>query len=395
MHKLKLIDYDIQKNIFNILLFLWVISIPFKNALFQISLVSIILFFLIYIIKNKDYNYFKMLLYKYKDLLVLSILILLCMTISNYINYINDISNKKGWIDQINYLYRYIFIFIILIYFYSKNFFSEKTLIFFILIALSIQVFDGVFQSIFGHDLFKNIIGSFSLGLTGATSNRNTFGFFMGLGVVITAFLISKNTIYKKQNFILIFLFILFIYCTLFSYTRTTWLSLSIVFLLYVILNLKDIKLKYIIYFSIFLFILCLLFFNINTLNRRFTLFLEGYSSNRYEIWLHALKLIEQKLIFGWGLDSWKIVGLKSYSGTHNSILEILLYLGVFGLVIYTVLVYFILKEIYFYKQLTLAYIFVFLLISTQFGESITSGKTFLSTSVIFMFFVFRRRVKE
>ena len=138
-----------------------------------------------------------------------------------------------------------------------------------------------------------------------------------------------------------------------------------------------------------------LLFFNINTLNRRFTLFLEGYSSNRYEIWLHALKLIEQKLIFGWGLDSWKIVGLKSYSGTHNSILEILLYLGVFGLVIYTVLVYFILKEIYFYKQLTLAYIFVFLLISTQFGESITSGKTFLSTSVIFMFFVFRRRVKE
>ena len=42
MHKLKLIDYDIQKNIFNILLFLWVISIPFKNALFQISLVSII-----------------------------------------------------------------------------------------------------------------------------------------------------------------------------------------------------------------------------------------------------------------------------------------------------------------------------------------------------------------
>ena len=93
MHKLKLIDYDIQKNIFNILLFLWVISIPFKNALFQISLVSIILFFLIYIIKNKDYNYFKMLLYKYKDLLVLSILLLLCMTISNYIN---DISNIKG-----------------------------------------------------------------------------------------------------------------------------------------------------------------------------------------------------------------------------------------------------------------------------------------------------------
>lgn len=392
MNKLKLVDYDIQKSIFNILLFLWVISIPFKNALFQISLVSIILFFLIYIIKNKDYNYFKMLLYKYKDLLILSILLLLCMTISNYIN---DISNKKGWIDQINYLYRYIFIFIILIYFYSKNFFSEKTLIIFILIALSIQAFDGMFQSIFGHDLFKNIIGSLTLGLTGATSNRNTFGFFMGLGAAITAFLIGKNTIYKKQNIILIFLFILFIYCILFSYTRTTWLSLFIIFSLYFILNLKDIKLKYILYILTFLFILCILFFNIDTLNVRFTLLLEGNSSERYEIWIHALKLIEQKLIFGWGLDSWKIVGLKRYAGVHNSILEILLYLGIFGLVIYTVLVYIILKEIYSHKQLTLAYIFIFLLISTQFGESITSGKTFLSSSVIFMFFVFRHRVKQ
>ena len=88
----KIIDTKFIKNTFNVILFMWVISIPFKNALYQISVILLIIFFLIYIMINKDYDYFKSILYKYKDLLLISIFILLSMTISNFIN---DISNKN------------------------------------------------------------------------------------------------------------------------------------------------------------------------------------------------------------------------------------------------------------------------------------------------------------
>lgn len=387
----KIIDTKFIKNTFNVILFMWVISIPFKNALYQISVILLIIFFLIYIMINKDYDYFKSILYKYKDLLLISIFILLSMTISNFIN---DISNKNTWITEVNYIYRYMFVFIILIYFYSKKFFSEKSLVIFILIALLIQGLDGVFQSIFGHDLFKDRIGSLTEGLTGATSNRNTFSFFMGLGVLISSFLIVKNIIYKKQIFIFILLFSIFFYCTLFSYSRTTWLALFIIFLLFSIFNFKNIKLKHILYILVFIIIVSILFFYFDSLNKRLILLLNGYSSNRYEIWMHALKVIEQKIFFGWGLDSYKIIGLKDITAVHNSVLEILVFLGFFGLVIYTILVYFIMKEIYFYKQFELGYMFIFLSFSSQFEQSITSGKVFISSLVIFMFFVFRQRVK-
>ena len=85
---------------------------------------------------------------------------------------------------------------------------------------------------------------------------------------------------------------------------------------------------------------------------------------------------------------------MKDITAVHNSVLEILVFLGFFGLVIYTILVYFIMKEIYFYKQFELGYMFIFLSFSSQFEQSITSGKVFISSLVIFMFFVFRQRVK-
>ena len=48
-------DID-DKNIFKVLLFIWIMSIPFKNAIYQISVVTIIVFFIFYLIKIKNFN---------------------------------------------------------------------------------------------------------------------------------------------------------------------------------------------------------------------------------------------------------------------------------------------------------------------------------------------------
>ena len=122
---------------------------------------------------------------------------------------------KSGWDSLLSYVYRYALICMILIYFYSKNFFSKNTVILFILISLGIQGLDGVYQSFVGYDLFKHNLGSFTEGLTGATFNRNTFGFFMGLGVLTTYFLLIKKFSLDMKNGIVIILFIIFIFGTL------------------------------------------------------------------------------------------------------------------------------------------------------------------------------------
>lgn len=42
--------------IFKFLIFIWILSIPFKNAIFQVSLVLIPIFFLYHLFKTKNFN---------------------------------------------------------------------------------------------------------------------------------------------------------------------------------------------------------------------------------------------------------------------------------------------------------------------------------------------------
>ncbi|MDD2896223.1 MAG: O-antigen ligase family protein [Aliarcobacter sp.] len=381
-----------QQNIFIFLLFLWTVSIPFKNAIYQGSIITLIIFFVIYIIKNRDYNNFKILFYKYKDLFIAFSLIILSMTISNIIN---DVSKTEAWHLEFSYIYRYAFIFIILIYFYSKKFFSKQLFVTFVFISLGIQGLDGVFQSITSYDIFKHNIGNLTDGLSGVTFNRNIFGFFVALGVILSFFLIRKDNIFNKINFIVFPFFIIFIFCTLFSYSRAAWVSIFIAFSFYIIMNYKKINIKYIFISGIIFIILFFIISNVDLLQNRFEQLLKGDSSLRNVIWLNAIELIKEKLIFGWGLDTWKNYGMKEFAGVHNIILEILFFMGFFGLLAFIYFFILVIKEIFNVKNYVLLTFVVFMLVVGQFDHSIITGKTYLSPMVILMFFVFVYRVEK
>lgn len=381
-----------QQNIFIFLLFLWTVSIPFKNAVYQGSTILLITFFLVYLIKNRDYKYFKSLFNNYKDLFISFSLIILSMSISNTIN---DFSNIDAWRLELNYIYRYALIFIILIYFFSKQFFSKQIFIIFIFISLGIQGLDGIFQSIMGFDIFKHNLGNLTVGLTGVTFNRNTFGFFVGLGVILSFLLIKKDFIFNKTNFIIYFSFIIFLFCTLFSYSRAVWVSLLLVFSIYVIINYKKISIKQIFIFLLFMLIIILVFLNVNLLQNRFDLLINGYTSERDIIWFETIKQIDERLLFGWGLDSWKTYGTKNFAAPHNIILEILFNLGLFGLLVYMCFLLLVIKEIITNKSYSLLLFILFLLIVGQFDHSLFIAKTYLSTITILMFFIFMNRVEK
>lgn len=380
------------KNIFNLFLLIWIISIPFKDSVYQISTVVLILFFIIYLIQKKDFSYVKSLFRNYKDVVFAFSLIILSMIISNTMN---DVSKTDSWALELKYIYRYIFIFIVLVYFYSKNFFTRKLLFTFIFIALLIQGLDGVYQSIFGYDFFKHYSGSELRGFTGATYNRNIFGFFMGISVILSFVGINKKIVLDKMNLIFIPTFIIFMYCTLFSYTRAVWVSLVISFFTYAILNYKSIQMKHIVYFIVFLFGLIFMFITVDSLQHRLAQLLNGNSSNRVETWLYAIELIKQKLFFGWGLNSFSIHGYKNITSPHNAIIEILVDLGFFGLLSYLIFGLLVLKEIIKYKSKELLLIMLYFFINSNFGESIFSGKILLSCLTIFLFYCYSNRLNK
>jgi len=384
--------YYSENYLFNILLLIWCISIPFKNAVYQISTGLIVLFFLVYIVKYKDYIYFKELALRFKDLILAFFLIILSMTISNFIN---NVSKTDAWRTELMFIIRYAFPFIIFIYFYSKKFFKKNSLLLFIFISLVIQSIDGVYQSILGYDFFKNNIGSLSAGLTGVTFNRNTFGLLMGLGSLISFILLIKKQKLDIKAFFLFLLFVLFIYSGLFSYSRSSWLALFSCFIIYLIINFKSFRIKHLIYFSFTLLLIISMFFNVDSLLNRLDLLLAGASSNRDLLWLKAIELIQEKPIFGWGVDTWQLYGLRSYPGIHNSLLEISFFTGLFGLVSFLIFFFLILKTIFVNREWNLLLIVNYLFVVSQFDHNIFKSKIFLSVVVIFMFYTYLYRIDK
>lgn len=376
----------------NLLLLIWILSIPFKNSIYQMSTVLIIVYFLVYLVKNRDFNYLKNIIIKFKDLIIAFLSIILSMTISNLLN---NVSETDAWKIELSFIYRYAFIFFILIFFYSKNFFSKKQLFIYMLVSLSIQSFDGLFQSIYGYDIFSQNKGSIIQGLTGGTYNRNIFALFMGIGVLLSFLCIKKITFYTKTNISLVILFLLFIYNSLFSYSRAVWVSLFVAFLFYFIVNIKKFKIQYLFIGGMIIFIIVLLFFSIESLDKRFEQLIAGNSSHRTDIWLHTLELIKQKFIMGWGVNGFSIHGWENIKSVHNHTLEILFDLGIIGLLCFLFLLGLIVKELITNKNYGLIAILIYFLVWGNFGESIISGKTLLSSLSLFLFFVFVNRLEN
>lgn len=379
------------QNVFIGILFFWIVSIPFKNSIYQISTFFMIVIFISYIIKNKDFIHLKRLFYLYKNFFLAFGLIILSMFISNILNEIP----KSGWSNLVAYFYRYALICIILIYFYSKDFFSKDTVLYLILFSLVIQGLDGIFQSFIGYDVFKHNVGNLSEGLTGSTFNRNVFGFFMGLGFLLTFLAFIKKFTFDIKSLLLFICIIIFIYTTVFSYSRATWVSIFICLISYFLIEYKKINLKHLIVLFFILGVTFYLFNSFEYLIIRFNNLLSGDSAGRFEIWIKALELIYEKPIFGWGIDSWEISGLKGYAGIHNIYLEILFSLGFFGFLAFSVLLYIVLKKIIRERNYIGMIFLMYFLIIGCFDHSILTGKTYLSSFTLLIYFIFSNNANE
>jgi O-antigen ligase len=365
-------ENNVYKSIFKIILIIWILSIPFKNAIFQGSIIFAIIFFLFYIFKTKNFNILFDNLKKTKNLFFGFSLIVLAMILSNLLN--PEFLDKKSWHNIFSFVYKYGFMFIILAYFYRLDFFIMT------LCSFSFLLLTGIYQIIQEPNI---IIGE---GIRGTLDNRNAFGLMMGMGFISSFYLLKDKKVFALP------LLILFSFFMIFSFSRSSWVATNFSFIILLILHYKNIKISDIIYFLGFISFIILLYFNFDSFQHRFEQLLDGNSSHRTTIWIHTIELIKENSFFGYGLNSFRNLPdelLNKFPDPHNSILEILIYTGCFGLISCVLTIFVVLKKIYESKNFILFPISSYFIVVSQFDFGAFGSKELLSFLTIFVFFVY------
>jgi O-antigen ligase len=371
-------ENNVYKSIFKIILIIWILSIPFKNAIFQGSIIFAIIFFLFYIFKTKNFNILFDNLKKTKNLFFGFSLIVLAMILSNLLN--PEFLDKKSWHNIFSFVYKYGFMFIILAYFYRLDFFKKKDIFIMTLCSFSFLLLTGIYQIIQEPNI---IIGE---GIRGTLDNRNAFGLMMGMGFISSFYLLKDKKVFALP------LLILFSFFMIFSFSRSSWVATNFSFIILLILHYKNIKISDIIYFLGFISFIILLYFNFDSFQHRFEQLLDGNSSHRTTIWIHTIELIKENSFFGYGLNSFRNLPdelLNKFPDPHNSILEILIYTGCFGLISCVLTIFVVLKKIYESKNFILFPISSYFIVVSQFDFGAFGSKELLSFLTIFVFFVY------
>lgn len=364
--------------IFKSLLFIWIMAIPFKNAVYQISVVAIIIFFLVHLFQTKKFNILIENLKNTKYLTFTFICIIISMIVANLANL--ELLDKKSWHIVYMFVIRYGLIFVILAYFYKLDFFNKKEIISAVLLSLSFLMFTGLYQVIGNSNI---VMGS---GITGSLDNRNAFGLFMGMGVVLSSLII------KDKKILGLILFLMFSFFMIFSFSRSSWVASTFSIIILIIFNYRKIKMFHFLYVVLFFTFIIALYFGFDSFQNRLSQLFNGNSSGRTQIWMHTIGFIKESMFLGYGIDSWKSLPdtfLNRFPDPHNLFLEILIYTGTLGLIACFSSILVVLSKIFTSKDFILFPIATYLLVVTQFDFGAFGSKELLSFLTIFVFIVY------
>lgn len=370
----------------NITILIWLISIPAKNSIYHICTALIVMLSIYSLCTQSDSikSSLKIFYRKYIDIIFALAMIIVSMAISNCFS---DLTTIENWLSLGKFLYRYIFILFSLLYLYEKHCFSTFDLNTYVFIALSICSIAGIYEASMN-------FGS-ETSISGFVYNRNPFGMTMLAGVVSATLSIRHCSSHSNKpiryNGILIFLLFIFILSVVFSQSRSSWLATALFFFFMGVTNISWVTKHKILLFLIVISIIALVIFD-KPLLERFVSIFNFSDPHRMAIWNNAIEHIKEKPFLGFGLIEYKLIGLKKYAGTHNSILEILLFTGTLGLISFLMVFLVTIKEIIYRKQFEMLFGFFSLLVPSLFNLSILGNKIYLSILTVFLFFVFSKR---
>lgn len=389
-------------QIFQIIFLVWLVSIPLKNSIYQVSTVLLIVLFLIHFFYYTQKTVLMDILLTYKNILTVFLLFIASMTLSSLVG----MSEKSIYIEIVKYFVRYLFIFIILLYFYKQSFFTRKLLLTILFTILLIHSLDGIYQYITGFDLIAHQVPDGpSYMLTGAVYHHNPFGLLMAIGAILSLTLFFDKNNYTMFNYdkviylasLPIFLFTLF-----HSQSRAAWVMFGIYFIGYMIIYIKrnGINIKLFLTLIFLLIVVTLLFLLDDTLWHRLTLLLEGHSSGRStKIWPFTIDKIMDSPLLGYGINTYKLLAgdhkAGFFAGVHNLSLELLLYTGIVGFSIFTYLIWLTGKESFTKDKIFYFILFLSFIILLQFDGSLIDSKVHLNIFILILFFIYSFRLDK
>jgi O-antigen ligase len=221
----------------------------------------------------------------------------------------------------------------------------------------------------------------------------------MAIGTIISLVLFFEKRNYSmfKYDKVVYFISLIIFFFTLFhSQSRSSWGMFGIFSIGYMFIYIKnngvDKKLFYTI--SSLVTVSIVFFLMDNNLSNRLTLLLEGNTSGRTsEIWPFTIDQIINSPVFGYGINTYKLLALgtpaANHTSVHNLSLELLLYTGIIGFLIFSYLIWLTLKESY---TESTRYYFIFLLsfiILMQFDGSLFDGKVHTNIFILILFFIY------
>ena len=194
-------------------------------------------------------------------------------------------------------------------------------------------------------------------------------------------------TLYNYSNFnrkyLLSFLTLYFVICIILSLSRayiSALLACSIIWLIFQRGFINKVKRFFNIFFAMVVVAFLIIKFNPEVIQFRFLdtftavneVNMDTMSSGRLNIWRHALELYKLNPLFGAGLSSFGFLHGYEFGidkGAHNSFMQYLVELGIFGLILFILTIVFcILKFSTFTKYKGIAYaIIVFFLFQATF----------------------------
>ncbi len=378
---------------FQIILFIWIFSIPLKNSLYQISTILLIILFFIHLFTYKQKNILLNILTIYKKLLILFLLFIASMALSSALG----ISEKDELSEIFKYFGRYTLVFIVLLYFYKQGLFSRQWLLSVIFVVLCLNSLDGIYQYFLGFDFIANRLpdGPSNL-LTGAVYHHNPFGLFMAIGAIMSMVLFfdKKNfTPFKHDKIVYFFALLMFLFTLFHSQSRSAWVMFGLFSTGYLFVYIKNNGIdKKLLYTISSLIVVTVVFFLLDeNLSHRLTLLLERNSSGRTsQIWPFAIGKILDSPIFGYGLETYKLLGAPGgHAGVHNLTLEILLYTGLVGFFIYTYIIWLTLKENFSRHTIDYCILFLSFIVLLQFDGSLIDSKVHLNIFILILLFIY------
>jgi len=330
---MKIALYSLNNKVINRLFFIMIAALPFVNKFTKLTVVLFLGAFFRYIYLHKDF-----ILEKNHQLFLLLFVSLIIIT---NLNAELMIANLKT--DM--YLFFYISIFYATIYFLQKDILKLSTLIYAIVISMSVYMIDGYFQYNMGYDfLFHNPV--VTNGINSVSRNRNIFA-LASFFYFIVLFYVSFEI--KKKPFIIYILLVHAILLILLTLSRQIWLSMILFLIILLIFNYRYFSFKSILYTLGISTIGMIVLSTIPELQDRFCDLQQLESSGRTEFWQLLLSHLKDAPLLGHSFQSpINIEGAKQhFVYAHNLTVDILYAFGLTGFILYIIFIAYFLKILF------------------------------------------------